>query len=156
MWLKGDKKGHDDNMFGEEYPHSSIPLEFGDSFKNGCDNVAGSVIQFPIIGDGVYDGSQEQGEDRVALKDLGDKKSALFCGLVTMRVCSSFLFRFPFFFLSTPHLFPFWVCGVLTVVGCDGGIAWCFSVPYVLSLHIHTCVNSCRWTIEQLRLLTLI
>ncbi|PKY08330.1 hypothetical protein P168DRAFT_277934 [Aspergillus campestris IBT 28561] len=85
MWLKGEKKGHDDNIPDAQYPHNSIPLQFGDHFKNDCDNDADTVIQFPIIGDGVYDGSQEQGMDRVALKDLGDKRSAVFCGLVTER-----------------------------------------------------------------------
>ncbi|PLB40782.1 uncharacterized protein BDW47DRAFT_82274 [Aspergillus candidus] len=85
MWLKGEKKGHDDNIPEAQYPHNSIPLQSGDHFKNDCDNDADTVIQFPIIGDGVYDGSQEQGMDRVALKDMGDKRSAVFCGLVTER-----------------------------------------------------------------------
>lgn len=117
MWLKGEKKGHDDNIPDAQYPHNSIPLQFGDHFKNGCDNDADTVIQFPIIGDGVYDGSQDQGMDRIALKDLGDKKSAVFCGVVTERVCfflSSFsflLFFLPFFlFFSFSFFMPFGLC----------------------------------------------
>ncbi|PLN78635.1 hypothetical protein BDW42DRAFT_140600 [Aspergillus taichungensis] len=85
MWLKGEKKGHDDNIPDAQYPHDSVPLQFGDHFQNDCHNDADTVIQFPIIGNGVYDGSQAQGLDRVALKDLGDKKSAVFCGVVTER-----------------------------------------------------------------------
>lgn len=106
MWLKGEKKGHDDNIPEAQYPHNSIPLQSGDHFKNDCDNDADTVIQFPIIGDGVYDGSQEQGMDRVALKDMGDKRSAVFCGLVTERVC----FSFSFIPLSLFLVFFFWFC----------------------------------------------